>query len=126
MRHVLSQCPHNFAFVKNEVMFENNVFNVNAGIAEALKSLKVLKALVVRLQQYEYAAKLRDIEKNLESAAEHIDYWRNPLPPKGLTPKGKSFYKHLFNYCAAIKWENKFVCCSRYWQRTACWPGKIF
>ena len=86
-------------------MFEHDFFRLNAGVADGLKGIKGLKIFVARLRQYEYAAKLRDIEKLLENASEQLSYCTYPAPHKGLTPKGKSYYNHLFNYCIANNWK---------------------
>ena len=86
-------------------MFEQDIFRINAGIADGLEGIKSLKNLVVRSQKYEYAAKLRDIEKHLESVAEELRFCPYPALNKGLTPKGKLFYNQLFNYCTARDWK---------------------
>ena len=86
-------------------MFEHDFFRLNAGVADGLKGIKGLKIFVARLGQYEYAAKLRDIEKLLENVSEQLSYCKYPAPHKGLTPKGKSYYNHLFNYCIANNWK---------------------
>jgi hypothetical protein len=87
-------------------MFENDFFRLNAGVADGLKGIKGLKEIMARLRQYEYAAKLCDIEKLLESASEYLKYCQFPDPHKGLTPHGKLYYNHLFNYCIANDWKN--------------------
>lgn len=86
--------------------FNNHLFNIHAGVGEALKSIKELKIFAVKLQQYEYSAKLRDIEKSLENAENHLSGCTYPTFNKGLTPKGKLFYSQLFSYGAANSWKN--------------------
>jgi len=87
-------------------MFEEELFRVKAGIADGLEGIKNLKNFVVQLQQYEYAAKLNDIEKQLEAAGKELSFYARPALNKGLTPNGKLFYKQLFNYCIAVNWRN--------------------
>jgi len=87
-------------------MFEQELFRVKAGIADGLAGLKILKNFVVQSQQYEYAAKLNDIKKHLESAGKELSFYGHPELNKGLTPNGKLFHNQLFNYCIAVNWKN--------------------
>ena len=78
-------------------MFEQELFRVKAGIADGLAGLKILKNFVVQSQQYEYAAKLNDIKKHLESAGKELSFYGHPELNKGLTPNGKLFHNQLFD-----------------------------
>jgi len=88
-------------------MFENHLLNLNAAIADSLLSLQGYKTAIVRLQKYEDAAKLRDIEKQLENVQRQLSKYVYPAYDiiKGLTPKGKLFYNQIFNYCIARNWK---------------------
>lgn len=71
---------------------------LNAGIAEALQSIHELKSLVVRTAQYEYAAKLWDIEKHLCYAENMAAYLPNPIKIPEVETFGGFYEKYMFDY----------------------------
>lgn len=84
----------------------HDLFQISKVLEDCLSKVKNLKSLNVRFQRYEQSAKLRDIEKQLESISEHLGPIIYTIPNKGLTPKGRLFYNELFHYCAANKWRD--------------------
>lgn len=87
-------------------MLGHDLFQISKVLEDCLSKVKTLKSLNVRFQRYEQSAKLRDIEKQLESISEHLGPIIYTIPNKGLTPKGRLFYNELFLYCKANKWRD--------------------
>jgi hypothetical protein len=87
-------------------MFETNIFKLNTAVADGLMAINALKELVVRSQKYEEAAKLRDIEKQLENIEKQIscDKLSISVIHKGLTPNGRLFFNQIFNYNIHNNW----------------------
>lgn len=86
-------------------MFEHDLFKLNASVADALKSIKSLKNLYVGLQQYEHSAKLRDIEKQLETVEKALPYYGSPIPSPRLNQGGELFFRELFTYADLNCWS---------------------
>ena len=65
-----------------------------------------MKPIVVGLQQYEYAAQLRDFEKKLEAIRNGITSLPYPIiPSKGLTRNGAIYSTQMFIYAQAMGWN---------------------
>ncbi len=86
-------------------MFGYDLFRISAILDDCLCKIKDLKGLSVRFQKYEYCAKLRDIEKQLEAISGHLSPVTYAIPNKGLTQKGRLFYNELFNYGICTNWK---------------------
>lgn len=87
-------------------MSGHDLFQINKVLEDCLSKVKSLKSLNVRFQRYEQSARLRDIEKQLESISEHLGPIIYTIPNKGLTPKGRLFYNELFQYCRVHNWRD--------------------
>jgi hypothetical protein len=85
-------------------MFEDGLFKLNTSVADSLNNIQPLKNMVVGLQQYEYAAKLRDIEKKIEEASELISHLGSPATRGNSKTGGELFFKQLFLYAAVNNW----------------------
>ncbi len=83
----------------------DSLFEIRKILDNCLSKLKSQKDLNVRLQRYEQLALLRDIERQLESMAEHSALAGHAIPAKGLTPKGRLFYNELFEYGKGRRWK---------------------
>jgi hypothetical protein len=86
-------------------MFEHDLFRLNASIADGLKSIKGLKNLFGGLQQYEHTAKLRDIEKQLETIEKALPYFPYPASNPILKPGGELYFRQLFTYAQLHCWD---------------------
>ena len=85
-------------------MFSEELIKLKASIADGLLHLKALKSLFVKAQQYEDAAKLRDVELKLEEAAAATGCFANIYPTQIGDPYGEWFYNRLFEYAEAKNW----------------------
>jgi hypothetical protein len=89
-------------------MFERYLFKLNIAVSIGLKSIKELKELAVKFQQYEFTIRISKIEQYLLSVEAELSHCKSPNPTlsRGLTPKGTNFYKEIFTYAIHHHWKN--------------------
>lgn len=76
-------------------------------ISDCLAETFKLKSAVVGLQQYEYAARIRNLEKQFETIRSEVTTLPYPIiPNKGLTRNGPIYSGQLFSYGHAMGWKN--------------------
>lgn len=78
----------------------SEILRLDALITDCLSETQKLKSNVVNLHQYEYAAQIRDFEKQFEKIKHSLLYLTYPIiPSKGLTRNGSIYSGQLFGYC---------------------------
>ncbi|MDP9076096.1 MAG: hypothetical protein M3O71_01625 [Bacteroidota bacterium] len=89
------------------------ILRLDSLIADCLVETKTLKSNVVSLYQYEYAAQLRDFEKQFEKIKESLSGLSFPIiPSKGLTRNGAIYSSQLFSYGQSRNWKGlpDYIC----------------
>jgi hypothetical protein len=85
----------------------SEILRLGSLIADCLSETQKLKSSVVSLQQYEYAAQIRDFEKQFEKIKDSLSRLSYPIiPSKGLTRNGTIYSSQLFSYGHSRSWKN--------------------
>ena len=85
----------------------SEILRLEALVADCLLETGKLKSCIVNLQQYEYAAQIRDFEKQFEKIREDLSGFSYPIiPSKGLTEYGSIYSSQLFSYGLSKGWKN--------------------
>jgi hypothetical protein len=85
----------------------SEILRLDSLIADCLSETQKLKSSVVSLQQYEYAAQIRDFEKQFEKIKDSLSGLSYPIiPSKGLTRNGTIYSSQLFSYSQSRGWKD--------------------
>ena len=87
-------------------MFNQEILiRLSAAIQDCLNKAQLLKSQAVRVQKYENSAKLRDVEKEINSISNLLDQLTQSIPDKKASTKERIFYYELFNYGIRNEWK---------------------
>ena len=83
------------------------ILRLDSLVKDCLLEMQKLKSTVVGMNQYEYAAQLRDFEKQFEKIKEELSRLSFPIiPSKGLTRNGAIYSSQLFSYGQSRGWKD--------------------